>query len=146
MAFSTKECAWAQVKMKLLGAEITGLRGFEYKENLEKELVFAAGQIAVDITEGNESASGSITLLKYEFDKINDAAQAAGYSSILKVPFNLIFLTCAFKLNASSPMRIIETPLGLAFTDYTVAMQQSAKMTEVPLPWIAQKLTIRKGV
>lgn len=145
MAFSTKECAWAQVSMKLLGANITGIRGFEFKEMVEKELIFAAGQVAIDITEGNESASGSLTLLKYEFDKLTDAAQLAGYSSLLKVPHPVILVTCAFKLNATTPVRIIETPFGLAFTDYTVSQQQNAKMTEVNLPWIAPRLTLRAG-
>lgn len=145
MSFSTKECAWSQVTLKLLGANITGIRGFEFKEMVEKELIYAAGQIAIDITEGNESASGSLTLLKYEFDKLTDAAQLAGYRSLLKVPHPVILVTCAFKLNATTPVRIIETPMGMAFTDYTVAQQQNAKMTEVNLPWIAPRLTLRAG-
>lgn len=145
MAFSTKECAWAQTSMKLLGATITGIRGFEFKKNIEKELIFAAGDEAIDITQGNKSVSGSLTLLKYEFDKLNDAAQAAGYEDITEVPHNAILITCAFKLNATTPVRIIETTLGAAFTEHTVAMQQNAKMTEVPLPFIAQKLVMRKA-
>jgi hypothetical protein len=145
MAFSTKECAWSQVSLKILGATITGLRGFEFKKTTEKELVFAAGQTAVDITEGNKSASGNLLLLKYEFDKINDAAQLAGFDDITEVPFPSILITCAFKISKIDPIRIIETPLGVAFTDLTIAMQQNAKMMEVPLPWIAQKVLLRKG-
>lgn len=144
MSFSTKECAWAQVSMKLLGATITGLRGFEFKKNIEKELIFAAGDEAIDITQGNKTINGSLTLLKFEFDRLNDAAQAAGYDDITEVPFTAIMLTCAFKLNATTPVRVIETPLGAAFTECTVAMQQNSKMTEVPLPFIAQKMTMRK--
>jgi hypothetical protein len=37
-----------------------------------------------------------------------------------------------FKKDALSATRIIEVPT-LAFTDCTVAMQQNAKMTEVPV-------------
>ena len=144
MSFSTKECAWAQTSLKLLGATITGIRGFEFKKTIEKELIFAAGDEAIDITSGNKSVSGSITLLKYEFDKLNDAAQLAGYDDISEVPHTAILLTCAFKLNETAPVRVLETPLGAAFMDLTVAMQQNAKMTEVPLPFIAQKLTMRK--
>lgn len=145
MAFSTKECAWAQTSLKILGATIQGIRGFEFKKNIEKELIFAAGDEAIDITQGNKSVSGNLTLLKYEFDKLNDAAQTAGYDDITEVPHVAILITCAFKLNATSPIRIIETPLGAAFIDLTVAMQQNAKMTEVPLPFISQKLIMRKG-
>jgi hypothetical protein len=143
--FSTKECAWAQVSMKFLGADIIGLRSFEFKEAIEKELIYAAGSKAIDITMGNESASGTITVLKYEFDKLTEAAQAAGYTSILKVPHPAILVTVAFKLNPLTPIRIIETPFGIAITDYTLAMQQNAKMMEVPLPWIASGLTLRAG-
>lgn len=143
MAFSTKECAWAQVSMKLLGSTVIGMRSFEFKENIEKELIYAAGQQAIDITMGNEGASGTITLLKYEFDKITDAAQAAGYKNILSVPHPLIIVTVSFKLSPTSGIRIIETPFGIAFTDDTLAMQQNAKMMEVPLPWISQGLTLR---
>lgn len=143
--FSTKECAWSQIQMKFLNANIQGLRAFEFKEAIEKELIYGAGSEAIDITMGNESASGTITLLKYEFDKLTDAAQAAGYRTLLHVPHPLILVTCAFKLNANTPIRIIETPLGIAITDYTIGQQQNSKFTEVPLPWIAQRLTLRAG-
>lgn len=140
--FSTKECAWSQTSMKLLGRTIVGLRGFEFKLSFEKELLFAAGNVAIDIQEGNESSSGNISALKYEVDLLNDAALAAGYKSILHVPHILISCTCQFKKTATSASRIIEVPT-LAFTDLTYAMQQNAKMTEVPLPWIAQTMIIR---
>jgi hypothetical protein len=144
MGFSTKECAWSQTSIKLLGVTIEGIRGWSFKKAIDKELLFAAGDEAVDITSGNKSISGTLTLLKYEFDKLNDAAQLAGYDDILEVPHTAILITCAFKLNATTPIRTISTPLGLAFTDSEVAMQQNAKMTEVPLPFIAQKLVMTK--
>lgn len=145
MAFSTKECAWAQTSVKLLGATLNGIRGFEFQKSIEKELIFAAGDTAIDITQGNKSVSGSLTLLKFELDKLNEAAQAAGYDDISEVPHPLILITCAFKKDPSDPIRIIETPLGVAFTGFTLAMQQNAKMTEVPLPFISQKMILRKG-
>ena len=145
MAFSTKECAWAQTSVKLLGATLSGIRGFEFQKTIEKELVFAAGDEAIDITQGNKSISGTLTLLKHELDKLNDAAQAAGYEDISEVPHTAILITCSFKLNATTPIRIIETTLGAAFTGITVGMQQNAKMTEVPLPFIAPKMVMRKG-
>jgi hypothetical protein len=145
MSFSTKECAWAQTSVKLLGATLSGIRAFEFQKTIEKDLIFAAGDTAIDITQGNKSVSGSLTILKFELDKLNDAAQAAGYDDITEVPHPLILVTCAFKLNATDPIRILETPLGLAFTGMTVGQQQNAKMTEVPLPFISQKIIMRKG-
>lgn len=140
--FKTNECAWAQFAIKMLGRTIQGIRGFEFKYSIEKELLYAAGSAAIDVQEGNESGSGTITLLKYEFDLLNDAAFAAGYANIIKVPHTLINITGMFKKDAFSATRIIEVPT-LAFTDCTVAMQQNAKMTEVPLPFIAPTIIHR---
>jgi len=134
--FNVKECAWAQFKLKMLGRTILGLKGFEFKTAVEKELLFAAGSIAIDVQEGNESAGGSITILKFEYDLLNDAAAAAGYRSILHVPHTLINITGQFKKDAGSITRIIEVPT-LAFTDASIGMQQNAKNTEVSLPFIA---------
>lgn len=145
MSFSTKECAWAQTTLKFLGGTPIGIRGFEFKKNIEKELIFAAGDEAIDITSGNKSVSGSLTLLKFEVDKLNEAAQKALYDDITEVPHTLLLVTCAFKLTPTSPIQIIETPMGIAITDITYAMQQNAKFMEVPLPFISQKLTVRKG-
>lgn len=143
-AFSMKECAWAQTELKILGATITGIRGFEFKPSMEKEVIYAAGQKPIDITMGNESFTGSISLLKFEFDKLNQAAIQAGYKSLLHVPHPLILITCVYKLSANSPSEVIETPFGVGFTDITIAMQQNAKMTEVPLPFIAMDIVMRK--
>lgn len=140
--FSTKECAWAQVKMKMLGRTITGLRGFEFRKAVEKELLYAAGPEAIDIQEGNKAGSGTITLLKFELDLLNDAAIAAGFADIVEVPHVLISITGQFKKNIGSKSRIIEVP-ALAFTDMSVAMQQNAKFAEVSLPFISAKVIFR---
>lgn len=142
--FSTVECAWSQTSMKLFNKTIIGLRGFEFSKRIEKELIYAAGSDPIDITEGNRSASGNILLLKSTFDELNEAAITAGFDDIIEVPYPSIIISCAFQLNDATPIRLIETPLGAAFTDYTVAMQQNAKMAEVPLPFISRKILLRK--
>lgn len=139
MAFSTKECAWAQVTTKILGRTITGMRGFEYKTSIEKELLHAAGSQAIDIQEGNEKNEGNVKLLKYELDLMNEAAVVAGYASILKVPHTLINITCTYKASPLSDMKTIEVS-GVAFTEMPVNMEQNAKMTEVTLPFIAMDI------
>ncbi|HML58658.1 MAG TPA: hypothetical protein PKA85_09845, partial [Ferruginibacter sp.] len=77
MAFSTKECAWAQTSIKLLGRTIIGIRGFEFQKDFEKEYVYGAGADPIDINNGNKGYPGSLTLLKFEVDQLNDAAVAA---------------------------------------------------------------------
>lgn len=139
--FSTEECAWAQTSMRFLGRTITGIRGFRFKEGVEKEHLYAAGDEPIDIQTGNIKPEGDLTLLKYEVDMLNEAAQAAGYASILRVPHTAIVITCNFKKNANSPTRTITTS-GVGFTDMEFAMSQNAKMTEVPLPFLAMKVSV----
>lgn len=143
-AFTTEECAWAQTSVKVLGRTISGLRGFSFKKGVEKEHLYAAGAEPIDIQSGNVKPEGSLKVLKFELDLMNDAAQAAGYSDITEVPHSLISVTCKFKKTATSDLRTIESS-GVAFTDTEVAMEQNAKMTEVSLPFLAMKNFVKKG-
>lgn len=139
MAFSTKECAWAQTSLKLLGSTVSGLRAFEFRVPKEKEHLFAAGAKPIDIQEGNKTPSGSLTVLKYELDRLNEAARLAGFADITEVPHTAISIVCTFKKTATSKTETI-TALGVAFQEVTAGMQQNAKMTEVPLPFLAMDI------
>jgi hypothetical protein len=142
--FDTLECSWSKVSVKLLGRTLTGLRGFSFKKGIEKEHLYAAGSDPIDIQSGNKKPEGSLKVLKYEFDMMNDAAQAAGYDDILEVPHSAVVITCAYKKNPNDPIRIIEAQ-GVAFSEYDVNMEQNGKMTEISLPFLAIKNTVRKG-
>jgi hypothetical protein len=142
--FDTSECAWSHTSIKLLGKTLTGVRGFSFKKGVEKEHLYAAGSDPIDIQSGNKKPEGNLKVLKYELDALNDAAQAAGFEDITDVPHTLIMITCAYKKRSTDPMRIIEAQ-GVAFTETEVAMEQNAKMTEVSLPFISMKNTVRKG-
>lgn len=139
MEFNTKDCAWSNINLTLLGRKITGLRGFEVKKTVEKEHVYAAGDEPVDINSGNKKYEGSLKLLKYEVDQLNDAAQLATYSDILEVPHTLITCTIDFKKNPTDKTRTIVVP-GLAFTELAIALEQNTKMTEVTLPFLAMRI------
>ena len=142
--FDTSECSWSHTSIKLLGRTLTGLRGFSFKKGIEKEHLYAAGDEPIDIQSGNKKPEGSLKILKYEYDLLQDAAQAAGYDDILDVPHTLISVTCAFKKRLSDPIRIMEAQ-GVGFTEWDVNLEQNAKMTEVSLPFLAIKVTARKG-
>ena len=144
MAFTTNECDWSQVSMKIFGTTIVGLRGFSFKNSIEKEHLFAAGSKPISIQNGNEKPEGSLKLLKFEIDKLNDAAQAARFASFLHVPYELCVITCAFKRTKVSPMYIIEA-IGVGFTESEVAMDQGAKFSEATVPFLAMNITLRKG-
>ncbi len=143
-AFTTEECAWSQTSMKILGRTIQGLRGFSFKKGVEKEHLYAAGADPIDIQTGNRKPEGSVKVLKFEKDLMDDAAQLAGYSDITEVPHSLISITCKFKKTATSPLRTIESS-GVAFSEWDVSMEQNAKFTEMSLPFIAMKNTVKKG-
>lgn len=139
MEFSTKDCAWSNITITLLGRKITGLRGFEFKKSIEKEHVYAAGDEPVDITSGNKKYEGNLKMLKYETDLLNEAALAAGFADITEVPHTLIAITCEFKKTATTPIKIVAVP-GVAFTEINLAMEQNAKMTEITLPFLAMRI------
>lgn len=143
-AFNTEECAWAQTSIRFLGRNIQGLRGFSFKKGVEKEHIYGAGADPIDINTGNRKPEGSVKLLKYELDLLNDASQEAGYDDITEVPHSAVVITCAFKKTPTSTIRTI-TSSGVAFTEMDIAMEQNAKMTEVTLPFLAMKNTVQKG-
>lgn len=139
---TTKECAWHQTTLKILGATITGIRGFEFVKNVEKEFLHAAGNEPIDIQTGNKTYTGSLTLLKYEVDKMNEAAKLAGYEDITEVPHEAITATCVYRKRATDKPSTV-TCAGVAFSSLTNAMQQNAKMTEVNLPFICMKTVFK---
>ena len=142
MGFTTKECAWSHTSVKLLGATMVGLRGFEFDKDIEKEYLYAAGDEPIDIQNGNKGYPLNLKLLKYEVDKLNDAALAAGYEDILEVPHELIVITCQYKKRITDAQRTIVSS-GVAFTSLKFAMEQNNKMGEVTLPGMAMKTVIR---
>lgn len=141
MGFSTKECEWSKISVTILGAKSSGLRAFEINKEVEKEYLYAAGSKPIDIQAGNEGFPGTLTVLKYEFDKWNDAAQAAGYLDLTEVPHNQIVVSVEFKKRAADPIRFITVP-GLEFSSMKFGMAQNDKMMEVPLPFLGMGMIV----
>jgi hypothetical protein len=139
MLFATKECAWSNVSINLLGRKLTGLRGFELKKSIEKEHLYASGDEPIDIQNGNKKYEGNLKLLKYEVDLLNDAALLAGFADITEVPHPVILITVQYKKLITDKVRIITVP-GVAFSELAIAMEQNAKMTEVTLPFLAMRI------
>lgn len=141
MGFSTNECAWSHVSIKVLGRTITGLRGFEFGKSTEKEFLYGAGPKPIDIQSGNESVNGSLKLLKFEVDMINEAAKTAGYQDLTAIPHEVVSITCQFKKTATSKAQTI-TAAGVSFSEYKIGQDQGAKYTEVSLPFLAMEQTL----
>lgn len=140
----SSEYAWHHTEVKLAGKFLTGITAWELKRTTEKEALYGAGQYAIDIQSGNIACSGSITLWGYELDRLEQAAQAAGYDSIQDVPHELISIVVSARKLAKDPITTwIAT--GVSFSETTDSMNQGEKKRECPLPFICmdiQKKTI----
>lgn len=138
MGFSTKECAWSQTSLKILGRTAVGVQGWEFDIDVDKDYLYGAGSKPIDIQPGNESYKGSIDLLKFEVDMLNDAALKAGYQNLLQVPHEAIVITCVFKKLATDKPKTV-TATGVAFTNLKLAMKQADKSMSVNLPFLAME-------
>lgn len=142
MGFSTDECAWHQTKLKMLGRTFTGLLGFEFEKDVSTEYLHASGDEPIDIATGNKTYPGTLKMMKFEVDGMNDAALAAGYEDISEVPHEAIVITCIFKKSLTSQSRTI-TANAVKFSNIKLGMDQNAKMTNVSLPFLSMKTVIR---
>ncbi len=138
---TSDECAWSRFEIKILGRTIKGLRGFGFKKEVEKELLFAAGDDAIDIMSGNKKGSGSIKVLGFEADAMNKAARDAGFDDITDVPHEAIVITCAYKKRAIDPIKTYVAS-GVAFTEAGTDLEQNAKFREITLPYLAMNVKL----
>ena len=135
MHIRSSECAWHHSTVNILGRNLVGITAWEFKKEVEKTAEYGAGQKAIDIQEGPEKCSGSITVFGYELDKMEQAAKLAGYDSLLHVPHEAIILTVAMRKTLADPITTI-TARGVSFTETTDGMGQGDKKRECPLPFI----------
>jgi len=140
----SSEYAWHHTEVKLAGKILTGITAWELKKTTEKEALYGAGQHAIDIQSGNIACTGSITLWGYELDRLEQAAQAAGYDSIQDVPHELLSIVVSARKLAKDPITTWIAS-GVSFSETTDTMAQNDKKRECPLPFICmdiQKKTI----
>ena len=75
--FDSKECTWANMKVVVMGQELTGIRGIKYKLSQEKEHLHGAGDEPIGIQRGKRTYEGEIKLLKFQFDRLVDVVRLA---------------------------------------------------------------------
>lgn len=135
MHIRSSECAWHHSTVNILGRNLVGITAWEFKKEVEKTAEYGAGQKAIDIQEGPEKCSGSITVFGYELDKMEQAAKLAGYESLLHVPHEAIVVTTCLRKTLVDPITTI-TARGVSFTETTDGMGQGDKKRECLLPFI----------
>lgn len=89
-AFNTKEYAWVDVNVVMLGKPVTGLRGIEYKSKRQKEVLYAVGKKGRGVQMGKKEYEGTITVLQSELIAMQAAAKAKGYDDVTDLEFDIV--------------------------------------------------------
>ncbi|MCD8030077.1 MAG: hypothetical protein LUF85_04410 [Bacteroides sp.] len=131
--FNSNEYAWVDVRVALLGREVTGLRGIEYKVKHQKEALYATGKKARSIQKGKKEYEGTITLLQSELIALDRAAQEKNYEDITDIDFDVV-VTYISEDNVVTTDKIVnasitEIPRGIKEGD----LQQEIALTFIAL-------------
>ncbi len=132
-SFNSNEYAWVDVRVALLGREVTGLRGIEYKVKYQKEALYATGKKARSIQKGKKEYEGTITLLQSELIALDRAAQEKNYEDITDIDFDVV-VTYISEDNVVTTDKIVnasitEIPRGIKEGD----LQQEIALTFIAL-------------
>lgn len=130
--FNSKEFAWIDVNVVLLGKPVTGLRGIEYKSKRQKEALFATGKKARGIQMGKKEYEGTITVLQSELIAMQAAAKAKGYDDITDLEFDII-------VSYVSESGVVQTDkvVNASITEAPNNMKEGDLYSEHALPFIA---------
>jgi len=83
MVFDSAEFSWNDVRIFMLGKEVTGAQRIRFGSSQQKGLVYAKGKLPRSIQRGNVSYTGEITLLQSEVAAIRTELIAAGKTGFL---------------------------------------------------------------
>lgn len=135
MAFNSNQYAWSDIKVIILGREVTGIQGVEYTPSTEKEYVYGRGSNPLGIQSGNKAVKGSIKLLQSEVTALSAAVKAANpLYNLTDVSFDLI-------VSYGDDTVTTDIINGVEITDYTKGMSQNDKYMEIELPFMALSVT-----
>lgn len=131
-SFNSKEYAWIDVTLVMLGKPVTGLRGIEYKMKRQKEALFATGKKARGIQLGKKEYEGTITVLQSELIAMQTAAKAKGYDDVTDLEFDAI-VSYVPKSGVVQTDKIV----NLSITEAPYGMKEGDLFQEIALPFIA---------
>ena len=137
--FNSAEYAFCDISVIVLGKKIGGLRGIKYKEAMEKEAVYGAGNEPRGIQRGNKTYEGELTLLQSEVEAMTQAAGAG--KSI--VDMSGVDIVIVYQPKGGGVL-VTDIVKYAEFTEVEKGMNQNDKFAEISLPFIA--LGIEKAV
>ncbi|MBC9915019.1 hypothetical protein [Chitinophaga varians] len=130
--FDSKECTWANMKVVVMGQELTGIRGIKYKLSQEKEHLHGAGDEPIGIQRGKRTYEGEIKLLKFQFDRLVDIVRLAQGRDLLDFSGDIV--VAYVKEDGSLPRT--DLIKGFQFKEFEKGWEQGAKFMEITLPII----------
>lgn len=132
MAFNSKQYAFVDISVIILGRKIEGFRGIKYSVKTEKEHLHGRGRKAMSIQSGAETVEGELTLLQSELIALNTTIRAANpLAKLTDVSFDII-VTYGNGITAST-----DKVASAEFTEYEVGMEADDKYMEIALPFLA---------
>ena len=132
MAFNSKQYAFSDIKIIILGREIEGFRGVSYKVSVEKEHLHGRGKKALSIQSGQETVEGELMLLQSELIALIAAVKAVSPTAkITDVSFDIVVTYGDGTTATTDIVRSAE------FTEYERGMENGDKFMEIPLPFLA---------
>lgn len=132
MAFNSAQYSWADVKVIMLGREVTGLQGVKYKVSTEVEEVYGRGSLPLALQSGNKSFEGTIMLLQSEVDALEIAVATINpLYDLTDVQFDVVV---TYGDAGSSHTDTIQ---GAKITDYEKGMEQGDKYMKIEMPFKA---------
>lgn len=118
---------WGDVDIKLPGI-VTEVQEISYDDELEKELVYGKGSKPRGWGNGNYKASGKITLLRDDFEAINEYCKMQG------IPFYGLVLPKVVVSYAQGDGKIITDVINrVSFTKRSIKAAQGDKSIKVDL-------------
>jgi len=137
---TNKEYSWRNFVVFYLGRIITGIKGLQYKESVEKEPIYAAGSKPYAIQFGNQKFEGTITLLQSELEALITFAKANGFKSITEIEFDVV------ATYAADGKIVNDTIKNISITEVPKELKQNDKFMEVALPYVATDIEYQKGI
>lgn len=126
------EYVWGNLSVVLLGREVTGLRGIEYKVKRQKEVLFASGIKGRGVQKGKKEYEGTITLLQSELIALDRAAQEKGYEDITDIDFDVIV-----SYVPDNGIVTTDKVVNVSITEIPRGMKEADLQMEIALPFIA---------
>lgn len=134
--FNSKEYAYCDMNVTVLGRVITGLRGMEYTAKKAKEALYGAGVNPKSIQHGRREYEGTLTVLQSELEALNRAAKEAGYTDVLDLEFDIVVTYLSEGILTTDIVRCA------SITEFQKGLKEGDLNSEHSLSFIALKIDV----